>query len=140
MSKGIGIRLKKLALSSVLVLLCSFMQVCSHPHIIRLYDLITCKFFIQSTYAAYAIDCFKCVSNNGANPACDDPFHNNYSTAFFEAPCMGGRKGRDGLFPATSCIKLAGYFGMCPRPMFAYANNMEMATVLFIIAIIFYYY
>lgn len=24
---------------------------------------------------------------------------------------MGGRKGRDGLFPATSCIKIAGYFG-----------------------------
>lgn len=24
---------------------------------------------------------------------------------------MGGRKGRDGLFPATSCIKISGYFG-----------------------------
>lgn len=24
---------------------------------------------------------------------------------------MGGRKGRDGLFPATSCIKIAGFFG-----------------------------
>ena len=24
---------------------------------------------------------------------------------------MGGRKGRDGLFPATSCIKIAGYYG-----------------------------
>lgn len=24
---------------------------------------------------------------------------------------MGGRKGRDGLFPATSCIKIAGHFG-----------------------------
>lgn len=23
---------------------------------------------------------------------------------------MGGRKGRDGLFPATSCIKIAGIF------------------------------
>lgn len=26
---------------------------------------------------------------------------------------MGGRKGRDGLFPATSCIKIAGYYGKC---------------------------
>jgi len=58
----------------------------------------------------YSIDCFKCVSHNGSNGACDDPFHNNVSTAFLEAPCMGGRKGRDGLFPATSCIKIAGHF------------------------------
>ncbi|XP_058060028.1 uncharacterized protein LOC131210752 [Anopheles bellator] len=47
---------------------------------------------------------------NGANKACDDPFHNNYSAAILESPCMGGRKGRDGLFPATSCIKIAGYY------------------------------
>ncbi|TDG52044.1 hypothetical protein AWZ03_001714 [Drosophila navojoa] len=58
----------------------------------------------------HCIDCFKCVSNNGANKACDDPFHNNYSTAILESPCMGGRKGRDGLFPATACIKIAGYY------------------------------
>lgn len=24
---------------------------------------------------------------------------------------MGGRKGRDGLFPATSCVKITGVFG-----------------------------
>lgn len=57
------------------------------------------------------MNCFKCVSYNGANKACDDPFHNNYSTAILESPCMGGRKGRDGLFPATACIKIAGYYG-----------------------------
>ncbi|XP_073820040.1 uncharacterized protein [Musca autumnalis] len=56
------------------------------------------------------IDCFKCVSQNGSNKACDDPFHNNYSTSILESPCMGGRKGRDGLFPATACIKIAGYY------------------------------
>ncbi|KAG0730136.1 hypothetical protein GWK47_028908 [Chionoecetes opilio] len=27
-----------------------------------------------------------------------------------ESPCMAGRKGREGLFPATACIKLAGYY------------------------------
>lgn len=65
---------------------------------------------------AGAIDCFKCVSMNGANAACDDPFHNNHSTALLESPCMGGRKGRDGLFPATSCIKIAGVYGQsCPK-------------------------
>ncbi|KAG6464520.1 uncharacterized protein LOC115453150 [Manduca sexta] len=57
-----------------------------------------------------AIDCFKCVSMNGRFPACDDPFHNNHSLQMLESPCMGGRKGRDGLFPATSCIKIAGVF------------------------------
>uniref|UniRef100_A0A2A4K8T6 Protein sleepless n=1 Tax=Heliothis virescens TaxID=7102 RepID=A0A2A4K8T6_HELVI len=58
----------------------------------------------------HAIDCFKCVSMNGRFPACDDPFHNNHSLQMLESPCMGGRKGRDGLFPATSCIKIAGVF------------------------------
>jgi hypothetical protein len=57
------------------------------------------------------IDCFKCVSVDGNNPACDDPFHNNYTAAILESPCMGGRKGRNGLFPATACIKLAGVYG-----------------------------
>lgn len=58
-----------------------------------------------------SIDCFKCVSINGANPACDDPFHNNYTRDILESPCMGGRKGRNGLFPATACIKLTGVYG-----------------------------
>ena len=57
------------------------------------------------------IDCFKCVSINHTNPACEDPFHNNYSTALLERPCMGGRKGRNGLFPASSCIKVVGNYG-----------------------------
>uniref|UniRef100_A0A336K312 CSON015440 protein n=1 Tax=Culicoides sonorensis TaxID=179676 RepID=A0A336K312_CULSO len=57
-----------------------------------------------------SIDCFKCVSLNGRNPLCDDPFHNNVTTSILESPCMGGRKGRDGLFPATSCIKIAGKY------------------------------
>ncbi|CRK99266.1 CLUMA_CG012686, isoform A [Clunio marinus] len=72
----------------------------------RIKDLIT----ILGCNKIYSIDCFKCVSLNGQNPECDDPFHNNFSSAILESPCMGGRKGRDGLFPATSCIKIAGYF------------------------------
>ncbi|XP_039281716.1 uncharacterized protein LOC111061876 isoform X2 [Nilaparvata lugens] len=57
-----------------------------------------------------SIGCFKCVSINGNNPACDDPFHNNYTVDILESPCMGGRKGRNGLFPATACIKLTGIY------------------------------
>ncbi|NP_001127915.1 uncharacterized protein LOC100187732 precursor [Nasonia vitripennis] len=57
-----------------------------------------------------AIDCFKCVSIGGDNESCDDPFHNNGSLEFLQSPCLGGRKGRDGLFPATACIKLAGRY------------------------------
>lgn len=56
------------------------------------------------------IDCFKCVSINGSNPACEDPFHNNYTLDLLERPCLGGRKGRNGLFPASSCIKLTGTY------------------------------
>ncbi|XP_050421522.1 uncharacterized protein LOC126833956 [Adelges cooleyi] len=56
------------------------------------------------------IDCFKCVSLEWKNRACDDPFHNNFSSGLLESPCMGGRKNRNGLFPATACIKLTGYY------------------------------
>ena len=62
-------------------------------------------------FSAIGIDCFKCVSVNGTNPSCEDPFHNNYTSNLLERPCMGGRKGRNGLFPASACIKLAGKFG-----------------------------
>ena len=68
------------------------------------------------SFKAYSIGCFKCISINGQNNECDDPFHNNYSTAILESPCMGGRKNRDGLFPATSCIKISGYY---------YGNNLS---------------
>ena len=61
-------------------------------------------------FSAAGIDCFKCVSVNGSNPACEDPFHNNHSSNILERPCMGGRKGRNGLFPASACIKLSGTY------------------------------
>ena len=61
------------------------------------------------------INCFKCVSHDGDNPACEDPFHNNYSSHYLESPCMGGRKGRDGLFPASDCIKVTGVYGESVR-------------------------
>ena len=63
--------------------------------------------------SAEGIGCFKCASENGSNPACDDPFHNNYTDNFYERPCMGGRKNRNGLFPASSCIKMTGYYSEC---------------------------
>ena len=67
--------------------------------------------------AGSGIDCFKCVSVNGSNPACEDPFHNNYSISLLERPCMGGRKSRNGLFPASACIKVVGKYCMCYKNM-----------------------
>ncbi|CAA2964850.1 Hypothetical predicted protein [Olea europaea subsp. europaea] len=71
-----------------------------------------------------AVDCFKCSSRNGSNPACEDPFHNLNTTritspilpdpqpnVIYHTPCYAGKKGRDGLFPASACIKLTGVFG-----------------------------
>jgi len=69
--------------------------------------VVTC--FVRPNYAE-GIGCFKCASENGSNPACDDPFHNNYTDNFYERPCMGGRKNRNGVFPASSCIKMTGYY------------------------------
>ena len=59
------------------------------------------------------IACFKCVSVGKDNPSCEDPFHNNMTRGevSLEQPCMGGRKGRDGLFPASDCIKVTGNYG-----------------------------
>nr|XP_023023424.1 uncharacterized protein LOC111511628 [Leptinotarsa decemlineata] len=57
-----------------------------------------------------SIDCFKCISINKSYRPCEDPFHNNYTAEILHSPCMGGRKGRDGVFPATSCIKITGVF------------------------------
>lgn len=70
------------------------------------------------------MDCFKCSSRNRSNPACEDPFHNLNTTrvntpilpdpqpsVIYHTPCYAGRKNRDGLFPASACIKLTGVFG-----------------------------
>ncbi|XP_015792087.1 uncharacterized protein LOC107368726 isoform X2 [Tetranychus urticae] len=77
-------------------------------------SLSTILFTIVSFFTLYhsigAIDCFKCVSFNGSNKMCEDPFHNNYSTEILESPCYAGRKSRNGVFPATACIKLSGVF------------------------------
>lgn len=72
------------------------------------YLLVLVLFYVVGL--GYAIDCFKCVSINGDRKECDDPFHNNHSQALLESPCMGGRKGRDGVFPATACVKISGIY------------------------------
>jgi hypothetical protein len=85
---------------------------------------------------AEGIDCFKCVSVNGDNPACEDPFHNNFSSSVYESPCMGGRKGRNGLFPATACIKLSGtYCKYCARKLrlIYIHNNFFRVFICFLI-------
>ncbi|XP_071522321.1 uncharacterized protein [Panulirus ornatus] len=56
------------------------------------------------------LDCFRCGSVNGSNPQCGDPFHHNYSSGVLASPCLAGWKDRNGLFPATHCVKLSGYF------------------------------
>ena len=78
--------------------------------------------YVQRSYQMYknsiyfsvtSIACFKCVSVGKDNPSCEDPFHNNMTRGevTLEQPCMGGRKGRDGLFPASDCIKVTGNYG-----------------------------
>jgi len=64
---------------------------------------------IQSIPSVLSIGCFKCVSMNGDNQACEDTFHNNVSDQY-EIPCRGGRKGRDGLYPASDCLKITGTY------------------------------
>ncbi|CAL4080025.1 unnamed protein product [Meganyctiphanes norvegica] len=56
------------------------------------------------------IDCYQCSSINGDDPSCEDPFHTNFTSSILHSPCMAGRKNRAGLFPATTCIKMAGRY------------------------------
>ena len=75
------------------------------PSMMILYIVDKLTIFLEGS-----IDCFKCVSVSGSNPACEDPFHNNYTADYLEKTCMGGRKGRNGLFPASACIKIVGSY------------------------------
>lgn len=69
------------------------------------------QFFIdKGVLSSDAIDCFKCSSVNGSNPDCEDVFHNDRNQTFLHSPCLAGWKDRRGLFPATVCLKLSGYF------------------------------
>uniref|UniRef100_T1IID5 Uncharacterized protein n=1 Tax=Strigamia maritima TaxID=126957 RepID=T1IID5_STRMM len=71
---------------------------------------VFCSVLVVYLPGCWTLECFKCVSVDGSNPHCEDPFHNNYSTTITENPCMGGRKGRNGVFPASACIKLKGVY------------------------------
>lgn len=78
---------------------------------------------------ALGIDCFKCVSVNGDNPGCEDPFHNNFTVGMLESPCMAGRKNREGLFPATACIKLAGIYDDTGESIMVRACALDSGTL-----------
>jgi len=54
------------------------------------------------------IGCFVCSSIGGSNPSCEDTFHFNDTNVDYHTNCMAGRKGRDGLYPGSSCTKLSG--------------------------------
>ncbi|VEN43419.1 unnamed protein product [Callosobruchus maculatus] len=93
-----------------------------------IYGVLACifQFFFDEVYS---IDCFKCISINGEYPPCEDPFHNNYTTEILHSPCMGGRKGRDGLFPATSCIKITGIIDETGEKMILRGCALDSGTL-----------
>lgn len=66
---------------------------------------------------------------NGDNPGCEDPFHNNFTVGMLESPCMAGRKGREGLFPATACIKLAGIYDDTGQSIMVRACALDSGTL-----------
>ena len=56
--------------------------------------------------------------SGGSNPSCEDTFHFNSTEVEYQSPCLTGRKGREGLFPASSCVKLSGSLGRSDGPTF----------------------
>jgi len=83
---------------------------------VKIYSLLGILFIfllaMENFSEVSCIACFKCVSVAGDNPSCEDKFHNNATEGMVELVdvCMGGRKGRDGLFPASDCIKVTGVY------------------------------
>lgn len=80
--------------------------------------------------AVGGIGCFRCVSVAGSNPPCEDTFHNNHSgQSLFELPCLTGRKGRDGTFPASACIKLTGIYDDTGEVMTVRGCSLDSGTL-----------
>lgn len=79
--------------------------------------------------ACRGLDCFKCVSLDGNNPSCEDPFHHNFSQDILAAPCLAGRKSRNGLFPATACIKLNGVYEETGQTMMVRSCALDSGTL-----------
>ena len=54
--------------------------------------------------------CFRCESWNGSNPECEDTFNSTaaFLKGFYEQNCMSYMKSRNGLYPATACVKIKG--------------------------------
>ncbi|KAH6948923.1 hypothetical protein HPB50_027077 [Hyalomma asiaticum] len=84
---------------------------------------------IRDTGVAHGLDCFKCVSLDRENPACEDPFHNNYTADLLVSPCMSSRKNRNGLFPATACIKLNGVYEETGQTMVVRSCALDSGTL-----------
>ena len=80
------------------------------PIHIEKWTILSILLFFCVITSCQSLDCFKCVSVGGNYQPCEDPFHNNYTKDILEAPCWAGRKQRDGVFPATACIKLSGVY------------------------------
>ncbi|XP_064458664.1 uncharacterized protein LOC135369004 [Ornithodoros turicata] len=84
---------------------------------------------LSTLQACSGLDCFKCVSLDGNNPSCEDPFHHNYSEDILAAPCLAGRKSRNGLFPATACIKLNGVYEETGETMMVRSCALDSGTL-----------
>ncbi|GFT16142.1 uncharacterized protein NPIL_220651 [Nephila pilipes] len=94
----------------------------------------SCLYWFILTFAlvfrgSHSLDCFKCVSVGGDNQPCEDPFHNNYTKDILEAPCWAGRKQRDGVFPATACIKLSGIYEDSGETMIVRGCALDSGTL-----------
>ena len=65
---------------------------------------------VQLVPPVWSIGCYVCSSQGGSQPSCDDTFHNNQTSQFFNPDCPAGRKGRAGIFPASTCLKISGRY------------------------------
>ncbi|GAU92199.1 hypothetical protein RvY_04312 [Ramazzottius varieornatus] len=107
-----------------------------YPDVSSLQRILLCTSVLLLSLAKYSrqIDCYVCSSFSESDPLCEDPFDpiashhapaaqsatynyhgqsitpSNGSYLYLQRGCYGARKARLTAFPATACLKLAGYF------------------------------
>lgn len=84
---------------------------------------------VVDVQSASSIDCYVCASFDGNNPQCDDPFNTNYTNTFLVTSCKSSRKNRNGVFPASACIKVAGKYVESGKTMVVRTCGVDSGTL-----------
>lgn len=100
MSKSTGSTFQSIISIVLLSLFCLFHQFMETGYSFQVERIMT------NLFTEGRISCFKCNSRNNSHSGCHDPFHP--VAADYEKDCKVAKKGHEGYYPASFCIKVIG--------------------------------